>query len=162
MKLIIRLIILLFLLLSTPSFFMSTLQAKEQETEIISNDSIEARKKWVMVPVAAYGSETGTILGASLFYFPPPSANSTRNSSLDIILFGTTKGQYFFTLGPDLYLDNERYRLRPKLFGSYWKSSYYGIGNELPDEPEDYDSSNIGIKLSLDRLYPNRFTLGPA
>ena len=131
---------------------MNTLHATEQESDIIINDSIEVRKKWVVVPVAAYGSETGAILGASLFYFPPPSANSTRSSSLDIILFGTTKGQYFFTLVPDLYLDNERYRLRPKLFGSYWKSSYNGVGNELPDDPEDYDSNNIGFKVSLDRL----------
>ena len=88
---------------------MSSLHATELETEKKDNDSIKARQKWVIVPVAAYGSETGVILGASVFYFPPTSANSIRNSSLDIIVFGTIKGQYFITLIPDLYIDNGRY-----------------------------------------------------
>ncbi len=128
----------------------------------ISDSSVQVNhQKWVVVPVAAYGSETGAILGTSLFYFPAPSSDAIRNSSLDIILFGTTKGQFFITLAPDLYLDNGRYRLVPRLFGSYWKSSYYGIGNDLPDDPEDYNSTNIGFKLSLDRLFQGGFTLGP-
>jgi outer membrane protein assembly factor BamA len=161
LKLRTRLIIILFLVISILSPFANSLHAKEQATEKKDNNSIEARQKWVVVPVAAYGSETGVILGSSLFYFPPTSANAIRNSSLDIILFGTTKGQYFITLVPDLYIDNGRYRLIPKLFWSFWKSSYYGIGNDLPDEPENYDSNNIGFKLSLDRLFPSGFTLGP-
>jgi len=139
----------------------SNIAFSQQKANISDNSIQESRQKLVVVPVAAYGSETGAILGASLFYFPPASSDATRKSSLDIVVFGTTKGQYFITLVPDLYLDNGRYRLIPKLFGSYWKSSYYGIGNDLPDDPENYVSSNIGFKLSLDRLFSNGFTLGP-
>lgn len=160
MMLCTRLIILV--ILSIILILPASRNAFSRQNANISDNSIqEVRQKWIVAPVAAYGSETGTILGASLFYFPTPSANAIRDSSMDIIVFGTTKGQYFITLMPDLYINNGRYRLIPKPFGSYWKSSYYGIGNNLPDDPENYDSSNIGFKLSLDRLFPSGFTLGP-
>ncbi|UCH79940.1 MAG: BamA/TamA family outer membrane protein [Nitrospiraceae bacterium] len=133
-----------------------------QQNDSISDEMVlKIHQKWAVVPLAAYGSDTGAILGVSLFYFPSPSIDDIRNSSLDIILFGTTKGQFLITLGPDLYLDRGSYRLNPQLFGSYWTASYYGIGNDLPDDPEDYDSKNIGFRLSLDRLFQNGFTLGP-
>ncbi len=154
---LIKLIILIIILI-----LPVTRSAFSQQDASISDNSVqETRKRWVVVPLAAYGSETGAILGTSLFYFPSPSVDEIRNSSLDVILFGTTKGQFFITLRPDLYLEMGRYRFTPELFGSYWKSDYYGIGNDLPDDPEDYLSSNIGFRLTLDRLFQNGFTLGP-
>lgn len=156
-----QLIIIFFLIISISSPFTSRLDAADQETEKKEIDGAEARRSWTFFPILAYNSETGLILGASTFYFPPESNRFSKKSSIDIFLFGTTKGQFFLNLMPNLISRDDKYRFRTKIMGTYWKSKFYGIGNNTPDMYEEYETSGYRIELSLDRRFPKGFTIGP-
>ena len=156
-----QLIIIFFLVISISSSFTSRLHAADQKTGKKDIGDAEARRSWTFFPIIAYNSETGLILGASTFYFPPESNRLSKKSSIDIFVFGTTKGQFFLNLMPNLISRDDKYRLRTKIMGTYWKSKFYGIGNNTPDMYEEYETSGYRIELSLDRRFPGGFTLGP-
>ncbi len=155
-----KFIILCFMLTAFPAF-AGTLHAAGPAIENNESHGTHATKSWTLFPVVAYNSETGLIFGVSTFYFPRSSDKISNKSSVDIISFGTTKGQFFLSLMPDLYSNNNTYRLRTKMKISSWKSDFYGIGKNTPDISEEYKTTSYGLELSLDRRFPWGFTLGP-
>ncbi len=161
MKLHSKLIIIFILIISCSSSIICSLYAIEKETEDEDNYGTEARKLWTFFPIIAYNSETGVILGASTFYFPPESGKISNKSSIDLFAFGTTKGQFFLNLMPNLFSKDNTYNFKTKMIISSWKSDFYGIGNNTPDISEEYKTSSYRLELSLDRRFPKGFTLGP-
>ncbi len=122
----------------------------------------EKRKKWASTPVIASSPETGLILGGMLFYFLHDASHQNNTSTIDIIGFGTTKGQYLFRVSPDMYFSQNQYHLNTELSADFWKANFYGIGNNSPDNPEEYESTTLGIFISLERSFLDNFSFGPA
>ncbi len=122
----------------------------------------EEKQKWATSPVIASSPETGLILGGMLFYFLHDANHRNNTSTIDVIGFGTTKGQYRFLVSPDMYFSRNLYHLNTKLSAKFWKANFYGIGNNSPDNPEEYESTNIEIDISFERYFLDNFSIGPA
>ena len=107
--------------------------------------------RWIPFPVIASSPETGLMLGGMLFYFFPVTQPEQQASTVDLMAYGTTKGQYSFSLTPNIFLNNGLYRLNATLYDDFWRANYYPIGNDSPDLAEKYDSTTIGVKCTVER-----------
>ena len=109
-------------------------------------------QKWAFFPVIASDAQTGLQLGALAIRFIEPSHPDDRTSTIDFIAFGTTEGQYYAKIQPDIYFTGNKYHLNTLLSGGFWPLNFYGIGNDTPEENEtEYESTEYCIRISLER-----------
>jgi outer membrane protein assembly factor BamA len=99
------------------------------------------------------------MLGGMLFYFFPTDVPGKQASTIDTMVFGTTKGQYLLQVAPNVFFDDGRYRLNATLSRSLWQANYYGIGRDSPDVAEKYKSSLIQGLLTLERRFGEVFVV---
>jgi hypothetical protein len=126
---------------------------EEVETE-------EKQQRWAAFPIIASSTETGLMLGGMLFHFLPVDEPGRQASTIDLMAFATTEDQYQVILSPNLFFDNNRYRLNVSLNYSSWKANYYGIGNDSSDEKEEYQSDSIGAAFTMERKFYDQFVAG--
>lgn len=117
------------------------------------------QQRWAAFPIIASSPETGQMLGGMLFYFFPTEQPGKQASTIDTMIFGTTKGQYGLQVSPNIFFDSGRYRLNAMLSRSIWQANYYGIGRNSPDVAEKYKSSNMQGVLTLERRFSDTFVL---
>ena len=117
------------------------------------------QQRWAAFPVIASSKETGLQLGGMLFYFFPVDQPGKQASSIDMIVFGTTKGQYVLQVAPNIFFDDGRYRLNAMVGRSIWQANYYGIGPDSPGVAEKYKSSLLLGSLTLERRFSDAFVL---
>jgi outer membrane protein assembly factor BamA len=117
------------------------------------------QQRWAAFPVIASSPETGLMLGGMLFYFFPVEEPRKQASSIDMFVFGTTKGQYMLQVAPNIFFDDGRYRLNAMVSRSLWQANYYGIGPDSPDVAEKYKSSLLQSSLTLERRFNDVFVL---
>ena len=117
------------------------------------------QQRWAAFPVIASSPETGQMLGGMLFYFFPVESPRKQASSIDMMVFGTTKGQYVLQVAPNIFFDDGRYRLNAMVGRSLWQANYYGIGPDSPDVAEKYKSSLLQGSLTLERRFSDTFVL---
>lgn len=149
------------LLLATP------LHAEEQTGQADQSTGAEEKGKtaftdqqrWAAFPVIANSPETGFMLGGMLFYFFPVENQGEQASTIDTMVFGTTKGQYLLQLSPNIFFDNGRYRVNAVVQRSIWQANYYGIGPDSPDVAEKYKASLLQGSLTLERRFNESFVL---
>ncbi|RJP79667.1 MAG: hypothetical protein C4522_09485 [Desulfobacteraceae bacterium] len=138
---------------------LSTIRSYADDTSRAGINSIEeapAREQkfqeWAFFPVIASNAQTGLQLGALAIRFIEASHPDNRTSTIDFIAFGTTEGQYYAKIGPDLYFSNDKYHLNTELSGGFWPLNFYGIGSDTPEENETpYESTEYRIKVTLER-----------
>jgi outer membrane protein assembly factor BamA len=143
---VMRLRIIFFLL----SFIASVIEAKEVE---------EKQQRWAAFPVIASSPETGFILGGMLFHFLPVDNLEKQASTIDMIAFGTTKGQYLASLASNIFSNDGLYMIKTGITFSSWKANYYSIGNDSPDISEDYKSKTVKANFILQRRFSDSFTV---
>ncbi len=117
------------------------------------------QQRWAAFPVIANSPETGFMLGGMLFYFFPVEKQGEQASTIDTMVFGTTKGQYLLQLSPNIFFDDGRYRVNAVVSRSIWKANYYGIGPDSPDVAEKYKASLLQGSLTLERRFNESFVL---
>lgn len=117
------------------------------------------QQRWAAFPIIASSPETGQMLGGMLFYFFPVDELGKQASTIDTMIYGTTKGQYGVQVSPNIFFDAGRYRLNAMLSRSIWQANYYGIGMDSPDAAEKYKSSNLQGVLTLERRFGDDFVL---
>ncbi len=133
-------------------------QTQEERTgQEITN--FKKQQRWAAFPVIASSPETGLMLGGMLFHFFPTDRPEQQASMIDLIAYGTTEEQYFLAITPNIFLKNDSYRVSASFFVNYWQANYYQIGNNSPDDHEEYDSTNYGLNLTLERRYFDSFIL---
>jgi hypothetical protein len=111
---------------------------------------------FVAYPMAFYSAGTGLAGGiASRMLFN--EYTDRKISSLSFMGYYTEQGQYSMKLKPEVYLNEEKYRLSGLVEYKYKTSSYYGIGNDTALEDEVlFASKFINIQLSAQRMiFPN-------
>jgi hypothetical protein len=138
---------LIFFLLS---FIPSVIEAKEAE---------EKQQRWATFPVIASSPETGFILGGMLFHFLPVDKLDKQASTIDMIAFGTTKGQYLASLVSNIFSSDGLYFIKTGISFRSWKANYYSIGNDSPDISEDYESKTVEANVILQRRLFDSFTV---
>jgi len=114
---------------------------------------VNKQQRWAAFPIIASSPETGLMLGGMLFHFFPTYKPEQQASTVDILAYGTTEGQYAISFTPNLFLGNGSYRLNASFVASYWQANFYHIGNNSPEEHEEYDSTNYSANLTLERRY---------
>jgi outer membrane protein assembly factor BamA len=125
----------------------------------IKADALADQQRWAAFPVIASSPETGQMLGGMLFYFFPVDGPGKQASTIDTMVFGTTKGQYLMQVAPNIFFDSGRYRLNATLNRSIWKANYYGVGADSPDVADKYKSSLLQGSLTLERRFNDTLVL---
>jgi hypothetical protein len=117
-----------------------------------SNAGEKAFQKWAFVPIVASSTETGFMFGALAVRFLEPGSPNAHTSTIDMLAFGSVKGQYSAIVSPNLYFADGKYHLDAHLRGAYWPGKYYGIGNDTPsDDPLDYESTSFEAGFLFER-----------
>lgn len=154
-----------FVLLTALSLIASSyLPLRADESGVVSDatDMEEAKteekqQRWAAFPILASSTETGFMFGGMLFHFLPVDEPGQQASTIDLMAFATTEDQYQVSLSPNLFFDNNRYRLNLSLSYSSWEANYYGIGNDSSDEKEEYQSDSIGAGFTMERKFYDKF-----
>ena len=120
----------------------------------------EKDREWSICPVLASSPETGLMLGGRAFWFVPGLQNCSRASVLDMMAYGTTEQQYRVLVGPELFLQEGRYRVKAELSLWGWRANFYPIGNDSSDEAEEYDANNVKCDFLLERYFAGSWLLG--
>lgn len=162
---LVKIVLVLLTALSLVAFSNLSLWAEEPETETDATDMKkvemeEKQQRWAAFPILASSTETGFMYGGMLFHFLPVDEPGQQASTIDLMAFATTEDQYQVILSPNLFFDNNRYRLNVSLNYSSWEANYYGIGNDSPDEEEEYKADSIGASFTLERKLLDQFVAG--
>ncbi|MDB4998611.1 MAG: hypothetical protein JWM74_6043 [Myxococcaceae bacterium] len=92
---------------------------------------VEDSSGFLPLPVLFYGPETELGFGAfGLYYFHVGNVKTTRASSIQGSITGTTKGQVLSDLGLDLWLAKDAFHIEPTVYLRHFPDAYYGVGNE--------------------------------
>lgn len=107
------------------------------------NDTTE-NSSFVFLPVIFHTPETQLAGGMVAQYNYRDSNNSpeSRPSVLTPLLIYTQNKQFIGELGFDLYFQNELYHLTGGVLYKIFPNTYFGIGNDTPDENEEKYTSN--------------------
>ncbi len=116
------------------------------------------QQRWAAFPIIANSPETGVMLGGMLFHFFPTEKQEQQASTVDILGYGTTEGQYAFAAATNIFLSN-CYRLNATFSASFWQANYYNIGNDSPEDHEEYESVNYGVSMNLERRLFDLFVM---
>ena len=145
---------------------VSALHAAEQEAgsdqdpkmpQNVEASNPKSQQRWALFPIIASSPESGQMLGAMLFHFLPVDKPGQQASTIDLLGYGTTKGQYALSLSPNIFLGNGLYRLNSIVTGSFWEANYYAVGNDSPDVSEKYKSTSLLGSIALERRFLDSF-----
>lgn len=95
--------------------------------------------EWLVVPFASYSPETHLGVGAVVSYvyrFEGEPATSRPSSATAVGMY-TTRGQAVAELLPEFYVDNNQTHIWNKVEYRNFPDSFWGIGNDAPDEAEE-------------------------
>ncbi|MGD8836353.1 MAG: BamA/TamA family outer membrane protein, partial [Desulfobacteraceae bacterium] len=134
--------------------------AETDASDMAEVETEEKQQRWAAFPILASSTETGFMYGGMLFHFLPVDEPGQQASTIDLMAFATTEDQYQVILTPNLFFDNNRYRLNFSLNYSSWEANYYGIGNDSSDEKEEYQSDSIGASFTIERKFYDQFVAG--
>ena len=119
--------------------------------------SVGKQQRWAAFPVISSSPETGLVLGGMLFHFFPIDRPGAQASTLDLIAYGTTEGQYALAVTPNVFFGDGSYRVNTSFFANFWPANFYPIGNDSPDDDEEYESTSYGANLILEGRYFDSF-----
>ena len=157
-------LLLTFLLSTTCPAVLIGAEINGDKDQVSGGDSQELsdekkQQRWAAFPVIASSPETGLMLGGMLFHFFPTDEPDQQASTIDMMVYGTTEGQYAVSASPNMFLSDGKYRVNASVYYNYWQANYYQIGNNSSDLYEEYDSTNYGASLAVERRYFDSFIL---
>jgi len=108
---------------------------------------------FIPIPILFYTPETKFGFGGALSYIyrPPGSTLADRPSNFNTTIVFTTRSQVLAALGGDHYWDGERQHGAAGLQYRKFPNTFYGLGNDTPNEGEDYTDEGVGA--SVDYLF---------
>lgn len=112
----------------------------------------------VLLPAIGSSPETGFQYGAYVMrQFAQTDANTPANR-LEMVVQGTTKGQFQANLWPNFFFSEGDWNLTGQLGGRFWPTPYFGQSNDTPldAEPETYELTAFDSELGAAyRVLPN-------
>lgn len=105
----------------------------------------------VILPAVGSAPETGVQFGAYVLKIFPQQDATTEQNRLELLVQGTSKGQYQAYLWPNLYLQRGRWQLQTGVGARYWPTDYFGEGNDTSSEGESYTAKNFESSVTLNR-----------
>lgn len=111
-----------------------------------------------LIPIVFRSPDTGWAFGALPQYIFRTTPE-TRPSRVRLDGYYTQKGQYSFQFVPRLWLPGNRYYLQGRIAFREWPTTFYGIGNDTPEERrERYTPRTVRLQAEvLHQLRPGLF-----
>jgi len=105
---------------------------------------------WVVLPGLSYTPEHGlTVAGAVLRYFRPEEEDR-RSSRIGLQAGISLDGRAEVDFDPELWFLSDRLNIDGSSQVTYFDYSYFGIGNDTPDEAgEDYTAFRVNARVEL-------------
>ncbi len=134
--------------------------AEPKQTSVKTQELAEKRLDIGGFPLVFYSDETRFGIGGGAQVMM--DGDSERfSSSLGLMAFVTQNKQYTYILAPELYLDNDNYKLTGNFGYVYFPDSFYGIGKDSGKEnSEDYTGRLCRINPILQRKIGQNFFFG--
>ncbi|MFT5007669.1 MAG: hypothetical protein ACI9PX_000191 [Reinekea sp.] len=115
---------------------------------------------WVPLPAVGSSPETGFQYGAYVMRIFAQQTPAVPQNRLEVLLQGTTEGQYQAYVWPSVYVSDGAWNISGKLGGKYWPSDYYGQANQTPDAGDSYADSALESSVSATRKVTDTLYLG--
>ena len=174
MKIFQRLLISIFLLLSTNNII-----AQEKETNVdklveyftfypnkkkVEKDSTLYLSKFITAPTIYYSPETslGFGIGAKYLFKFKGSGKETRTSNMPLSFLYTLKNQFFVFSGFEVFTNQEKWVISGNFLFQNYPRLYFGIGkNTLENNEELYDNYQFLFEpIILKRVFTRYLFLG--
>lgn len=143
---------------------LTLLAACAAHAQAPSDDAPDAGGRWVVLPNVFSTPETGLAGGvAAIHFFDLAGAtDATPSSHVTGLLIYTEKNQLIASLAPQLYLHGDALRVEGNAEYVRFPDLFYGIGNDVPDEGEDFTTTTVSAGAAgLWRLRPGLYA-GPS
>ncbi len=98
---------------------------------------------WVLLPAIGSSPETGFQYGAYVMRQFAQTNLSEPQDRLELLLQGTTKGQFQAFVWPNYFVAGGDWNLTGKVGGKYWPTPYFGQSNDI-----DFDDTEENYELS--------------
>lgn len=138
--------------------FITTIAAALWHSNLASEELKPAA--WVPLPAIGSSPETGFQYGIYVMRIFPQQAPDVPQNRGQLLLQGTTEGQYQAYLWPEVYFDQGRWSLNGKFGGKYWPAYYFGDSSNPDDEGDGYANTSIEASVTLSRKLTASFSLG--
>ncbi len=174
MKIFQKLLILIFLLLSTNNII-----AQEKETSLdklveyftfypnkkkVEKDSTLYLSKFIAAPTIYYSPETslGFGIGAKYLFKFKGSGEETRTSNMPLYFLYTLKNQFFIFSGFEVFTNQEKWVITGNFLFQNYPRLYFGIGKNTSENNEElYDSYQFLFEpIILKRVFARYLFLG--
>jgi outer membrane protein assembly factor BamA len=120
----------------------------------------EKKLKIAAYPMAFYTNQTGFAGGAAMKMILGNSLS--RWSTIGLAGYYAQNGQYHFGVRPEIYLQDETYKLSGKVDFANYANTFYGIGNDVGNEGiEDYSLQKFGFNFTFQRNFLSHLYIGP-
>jgi hypothetical protein len=110
----------------------------------------------IIVPLVMYTPETHVGFGGLFVHFFRLTENmpESRVSSLGFLALVTTRRQAIFEVHPDLYFSSDNFRVYGKLEYQRYPDSFWGIGNDTPDDAEErYERERGRVRAGVQQRF---------
>lgn len=109
------------------------------------------RSGFIAVPVAGYTPETSVQFGGLVIYFFDLGPKNSL-SSLPVLVIGTLKEQLLIEVRPELFFDDDNYRVWTRFDLQHYPDSFFGVGSDTQTEAkEPYQRSFFRARSNLRR-----------
>ena len=128
-------------------------------TRLVDTEVLRTRHTIISAyPYAYYTPETELAFGAGgIVTFYTSREALLRPSKVTVSGYYSTKGQYKFSAGPQVYLRNNLMFLSANVDYGYYVDKYWGVGGDQPDlGTEEYISKAFGLDLNAQFSPPTR------
>jgi outer membrane protein assembly factor BamA len=115
---------------------------------------------WVPLPAVGSSPETGFQYGAYVMRIFPQTDSNVPQNRLELLLQGTTQGQFQAYIWPNVYLDQGNWQVKGKLGGKYWPSSYFGQGSSRSEDGDKYADTAIEGSITANYRISEKIKLG--
>ncbi|MDN3648623.1 BamA/TamA family outer membrane protein [Reinekea marina] len=115
---------------------------------------------WVPLPAVGSSPETGFQYGAYVMRIFEQTSADQPQDRLELLLQGTTQGQYQAYIWPNMFLDGGLWNLKGKLGGRYWPSGYFGQGNATEEEADQYANTTLEGSITANYLITPDIRIG--
>ena len=121
----------------------------------------ERSANWLILPFASY-SPTTKLAGGLVVGYYRPEREGKRASSLQSTITVTQRRQIIVGITPELYLNENQWRIFADLKGRHFPDSFYGIGGGTPEDAEEkYTARNLLADLTIQRRINPDLRIGP-
>jgi len=116
---------------------------------------------WLVLPSVSYAPKTKISLGGAVGYYRNTVSGRAASSVL-LSVTVTQRRQVVVDIGPELYLDGGRWRVKGTLKGTRFPNSFYGIGGDTPaSAKEEYTDRYGEFDLTVQRQVRPNLRVGP-